>query len=68
MTVINATWVFLFIALLIVVPLGYAVVPLLAAGSLLLWLCMKPGRLTRLRDLDRDDGLLRPGTGFPRPR
>jgi O-antigen ligase len=58
MTVINATWVFLFIALLIVVPLGYAVVPLLAAGSLLLWLCMKPGRLTRLRYLDQDDGLL----------
>ncbi|XKH61536.1 O-antigen ligase family protein [Halomonas sediminis] len=58
MTCLNNIWVLLFGALLIGVPWGYAVIPLLAGGSLLLWLGMRPRSIRRLQCLDRDDAWL----------
>ena len=57
LTRLNSVWVFAFVALLIVVPLSYAVVPLLAAATLLVGLAL-PGRRAHWRRLSREDGLL----------
>ncbi|WP_231897155.1 O-antigen ligase family protein [Vreelandella subglaciescola] len=57
LTRLNSVWVFAFVALLIVVPLSYAVVPLLAAATLLVGLALTLCRAD-WRRLDRDDGLL----------
>ncbi|WP_311957694.1 O-antigen ligase family protein [Halomonas garicola] len=57
LTRLNGVWVFAFVALLIVVPLSYAMVPLLAGVTLLAGLALTPPQ--RLwRRLDRDDALL----------
>lgn len=55
MITLNRVWVFLFAALLIVVPWGYAAIALLALGSLVVWVVLNPRRLTCFRSLDKDD-------------
>lgn len=54
---LNGTWVFAFMALLIVVPLSYAVVPLLATVTLLVGLTLQARRADWQR-LGREDALL----------
>lgn len=54
---LNGVWVFAFMALLIVAPLGYAVIPMLATVTLLVGLALSMRR-TDWQRLDREDGLL----------